>query len=168
MARLHGSKNRKTLEREAAEKIIAARIEMAGKAPSIDFSERLDSLEIMEAAMRHFYLTARIEQSLRRWADWKRADSALMRAVAVAEKVARYRHAQLSAVKLAGDLNAKMEGASLDEIIEQIKAELVRLGPLLDLDAIRESQRNEERLPVRRTRTKSPQNYAAVLDRSNT
>jgi hypothetical protein len=31
-----------------------------------------------------------------------------MQAVRAAEKVARYRHAQLSAIKLAGDINAKV------------------------------------------------------------
>ena len=39
-----------------------------------------------------------------------------MQAVHVAEKVARYRHAQLSAVRLAGDINATVtDNASLDE-----------------------------------------------------
>jgi hypothetical protein len=36
--------------------------------------------------------------------DWKAADSAFVQAVTIAEKVAKYRHAQLSAVRLAGDL----------------------------------------------------------------
>ena len=56
-----------------------------------------------------------------------------------AEKVARYRHAQLSAIKLAGDIKAKVtDGASLDEPLVKIKSEVVKLGPLIDLDAIRE------------------------------
>jgi hypothetical protein len=48
--------------------------------------------------------------------------------------VARYRHAQLSAVRLAGDVNAKMDDVSLDELLESIKSELVTLGPLIGLD----------------------------------
>jgi hypothetical protein len=37
-------------------------------------------------------------------------------------KVARYRHAQLSAIKLAGDINAKVtDSASLDELIAKLK-----------------------------------------------
>ena len=39
--------------------------------------------------------------------DRRRANAAFLQAVHAAEKVARYRHAQLSAIKLAGDLNAK-------------------------------------------------------------
>jgi hypothetical protein len=62
-----------------------------------------------------------------------------MQAVRAAEKVARYRHAQLSAIKLAGDINAKnYDNATLDELLVKIKAELTKLGPILDLEAIRE------------------------------
>jgi hypothetical protein len=46
----------------------------------------------------------------------------MLKALAAAEKVARYRHAQLSAVKLAGDINAKVaDDASLDELLAKIK-----------------------------------------------
>jgi hypothetical protein len=56
---------------------------------------------------------------------------------------------QLSAVRLAGDINAAVtDDASLDELLVKIKAELVKLGPLIDLDAIREQQGVENRLPV--------------------
>ena len=55
--------------------------------------------------------------------------------------MARYRHAQLSAVKLAGDINATVtDGLSLDELLVKIKDELRKLGPLIDLEAIREPQ----------------------------
>jgi hypothetical protein len=41
--------------------------------------------------------------------------------------VARYRHAQLSAIKLAGDINAKVtDSASLDELIAKLKGELTQ------------------------------------------
>jgi hypothetical protein len=50
----------------------------------------------------------------------------------VAEKVARYRHAQLSAIKLAGDINAKnYEDATLDEVFARLKVGLFFLHPLL-------------------------------------
>jgi len=63
--------------------------------------------------------------------------------------VAKYRHAQLSAVRLAGDLNATVtDNATLDELLVKIKSELVKLGPLIDLDAIREQQGVENRLPA--------------------
>jgi hypothetical protein len=56
-----------------------------------------------------------------------------------AEEVARYRRAQLSAIKLAGDINAKVtDSASLDELLDKIKDELRKLGPFIDLEAIRE------------------------------
>jgi hypothetical protein len=55
-----------------------------------------------------------------------------MQAVRAAEKVARYRHAQLSAIKLAGDINAKVtDSASLDELIAKLKGELHKLAPTL-------------------------------------
>jgi hypothetical protein len=58
----------------------------------------------------------------------------MMQALTAAEKVARYRHAQLSAVKLAGDIKAKVEAFSLDELLVKIKEELRKLGPLINLD----------------------------------
>ena len=46
-------------------------------------------------------------------------------AASIAEKVARYRHAALSAVRLAGDINATVtDGLSLDELLVKIKEEL--------------------------------------------
>ena len=102
--------------------------------------------------MRHFFFRAKIEERLGDQADSRRADEAFMRAVHVAEKVARYRHAQLAASKLAGDINArKYDNATLNELIAQIKIDLVKLGPLLDLDSIREAQGVENRLPATAT-----------------
>ena len=49
-------------------------------------------------------------------------------------KVARYRHAQLSAVRLAGDINAGKNDVTLDELLVTIKSEMVKLGPLIGLD----------------------------------
>ena len=71
--------------------------------------------------------------------SWKRscADAAFVQAAAIAEKVAKYRHAQLSAVRLAGDSNATVtDNASLDELLVKIKDELRKLGPIIDLEAI--------------------------------
>jgi hypothetical protein len=62
--------------------------------------------------------------------DWNAVDSLMLKALAAAEKVARYRHAQLSAIRLAGDINAKVAGnASLDELLVKIKDELTKLAP---------------------------------------
>jgi hypothetical protein len=79
----------------------------------------------------------------------KPADSAFVQAAVIAEKVAKYRHAALSAVRLAGDINATVtDNASLDELLVKIKDQLRKLGPLIDLDAIREAQGAQNRLPV--------------------
>ena len=49
----------------------------------------------------------------------------MLKALAAAEKVARYRHAQLSAVKIAGELKSgPADGATLDELLERIKHQL--------------------------------------------
>ena len=77
-----------------------------------------------------------------------------MQAVRAAEKVARYRHAQLSAIKLAGDINAKVtDKASLDGLLAKIKAELTKLGPILDLEIVREPAGMDRGRPVASRRT---------------
>jgi hypothetical protein len=40
----------------------------------------------------------------------------MLRTLAAPEKIARYRHAQLSAVRLSGDLNARPENVNLEEL----------------------------------------------------
>jgi hypothetical protein len=142
MPRAKGSKNHRTLERETTKRVAAAHAELAKSAPPLDFSMPLDSLDVMEQAMRHFYFRAKIGERLGDGADLRRVDDAYMQAVRVAEKVARYRHAQLSAVRLAGDINATgiPDNATLDELIVKIKEELRKLGPLIDLKAILEPE----------------------------
>ena len=65
---------------------------------TIDFKALFDSLEIMEGVTRHFFLRALIEESMGSQTDWNAVDSLMLKALAAAEKVARYRHAQLSAI----------------------------------------------------------------------
>jgi hypothetical protein len=130
-----GAKSRKTHERERLKKIAAARAELAKNAPPIDFAASFDSLDIMERVMRHFYLRALIEERMGAQADWNAVDSLMQKALAAAEKVARYRHAQLAAVRLAGDINAgNNDDVTLDELLVTIKSEMVKLGPLIGLD----------------------------------
>jgi hypothetical protein len=117
-----------------APRIAALRAEIWKNAPPIDFKAPLDSLEIMEAVMRHFYFRALIEERMGAQADWNAVDSLMQKALAAAEKVARYRHAQLSAVRLAGDINAGNNDVTLDELLVTIKSEMVKLGPLIGLD----------------------------------
>jgi hypothetical protein len=57
-----GAKSRKTLERERAARIAAARAELAKNSPPIDYAASFDSLDVMEKIMRHFYLRAVIEE----------------------------------------------------------------------------------------------------------
>ena len=135
-----GSKNRKTAEREKAKKIAALRAEISKNAPPIDFKAPLDSLEIMEGVMRHFYFRAMIEQRMGPQADWSVVDALMLKTLAAAEKVARYRHAQLSAVRLAGDISGKMDDVTLDELLVTIKQEWAKLSPLIDLDAVEEPE----------------------------
>jgi hypothetical protein len=74
---------------------------------TIDFKASFDSLEIMEGVTRHFFLRALIEESMGSQTDSNAVDSLVLKALAAAEKVARYRHAQLSAIKLAGDITPR-------------------------------------------------------------
>jgi hypothetical protein len=74
---------------------------------TIDFKASFDSLEIMEGVTRHFFLRALIEESMGSQTDSNAVDSLMLKALAAAEKVARYRHAQLSAIKLAGDITPR-------------------------------------------------------------
>ena len=58
-------------------------------------------------------------------------------AAALAEKVAAFRHPKLSAVRLAGEPNkSPTDGATLDERLEGIKAQLTKIGPLIDLEVM--------------------------------
>jgi hypothetical protein len=136
-----GAKSRKTLERERAARTATARAELAKNSPPIDYTGKFDSLDIMERVMRHFYLRALIEECIGSQTDWNAVDSLMLKALGAAEKVARYRHAQLSAVKIAGELKSgPADGATLDELLERIKHQLTKLGPILELEVAREPQ----------------------------
>ena len=138
-----GAKSRKTLEREKARKVAAALSEYAKNAPPIDFKASYDSLEIMEGVMRHFYLRALIERSVGDGAN---------KTLAAAEKVARYKHAQLLSVRLAGDIGGKMDDVTLDELLVTVRQEWAKLGPLIDLAAVQAGVENRGRLTLGRRR----------------
>jgi hypothetical protein len=63
-----------------------------------------------------------------------RSDCLMQKALAAAEKVARYKHAQLSAVRLACDISGKMDDVTLDELLVTVRQEWAKLGPLIGLD----------------------------------
>ena len=157
-----GSKNRKTVEREKAKKIAALRAEIWKNAPPIDFNAPLDSLEIMEGVMRHFYLRALTEQRMGDDADWNSVDALMLRTLAAAEKVAKYRHAQLAAMRFSGDLNARPENVNLDELLASIRADWAVLGPLIDMDPTApQGSRTEGGLTVGRRRIERDQRSGA-------
>jgi hypothetical protein len=143
-----GSKNKKTLAREAAEEVerleletrkeIARRRAAIVKAEAVDPKMPLESLLVLEEVMRHFYFKAKILESMGEAADWRQIDQAMDQAGKWAKEVAVFRHAKLSAVKLSGDPNAPvvLENMTMEQLRQEIMQELGRLAGVLDLDAV--------------------------------
>ena len=99
--------------------------------------EFLDSLYVMEEGMKHFYLKAMHLKRIKGKAEL--IDANILQAVSIAEKIAPYRHARLSAVKLAGDPNNPVrisDDASIEELKALVQMHLKRLAPVLDLEAL--------------------------------
>jgi hypothetical protein len=118
MARTKGAKNKATLQREAAKNTAATKARIFGTdLPDVKIT--LDSLGVMEEAMRHFYATALVEKSAGEHADWAAVDAAMVQAATIARYVAAYRHAKLSAIRLAGEIKqGPADGATLDELLQ--------------------------------------------------
>ena len=57
-----------------------AAITRAKRAAMSDLKVSLDSLAVLEQAMRHFYIKAMVEKSLGEKADWKAVDAAMVQA----------------------------------------------------------------------------------------
>ena len=122
MGRPKGSKNRSTILREAQGAMVARGL----MGHEQDF---LDSLAVMEEGMRHFYVRA-IAAKQTKQPD-KVIDAAMIQAVQIAEKIAPYRHARLSAVKLAGDPNNPArfkDDATADELRDEVYAAAYRIA----------------------------------------
>ena len=114
MGRPKGSKNRSTILREAQEAMVARGL----LGHEQDF---LDSLAVMEEGMRALLVRAMAAKQTKQ--PDKVIDAAMIQAVQIAEKVAPYRHARLSAVRLAGDPNNPLrfkDDATADELREEI------------------------------------------------
>ena len=105
-----------------------------------DLKASLDSLDVLEQAMRHFYIRAMVQKSMGEKADWKAVDAAIVQAAALAEKVAAFRHPKLAAVRLAGELNKKPTEGTLDELLERLKAEFGEARPDHRPEVVREPQ----------------------------
>ena len=89
--------------------------------------------------MRHFYVRA-IAAKQTKQPD-KVIDAAMIQAVQIAEKIAPYRHARLSAVKLAGDPNNPArfkDDATADELRAEVMRRLMVLqeAGAIDLQAL--------------------------------
>jgi hypothetical protein len=112
MARPKGSKNRRTVLREAEEHVGAKYVDQV-----------LDSLYVLESAMRHFYIRAEMGKNTGR----KEAlvDQDYKDAATFAAMVAPYRHARLSAVKLAATA-ANPAGFKDDATADELREEIMR------------------------------------------
>jgi hypothetical protein len=128
MGRPKGAKNRRTILKEAEQHVGSKYVDQV-----------LDSLYVIEMAMRHFYMRAEMGKNAGRkeaLVDQDYKDAATLAALA-----APYRHARLSAMKLAGDPNNPArfkDDATADEIREEIMKRLRILvsAGLIDLKAL--------------------------------
>ena len=98
----------------------------------------LDCLYVIEMAMRHFYMRAEMGKNAGRKKEEVDEDYKQAAALAV---VAPYRHARLSAMKLAGDPNSParfMENATADELRAEIMKHIALLSDagVIDLEAL--------------------------------
>jgi hypothetical protein len=107
MGRPRGSRNKRTLLREAEQQVGSKYTDQV-----------LDSIYVIEQAMQHFFLRAK--NAGRKQAD---VDDDYRQAAALAALVAPYRHPRLSAVKLAG--GPSNPGSPWDDATaEELKAEI--------------------------------------------
>jgi hypothetical protein len=97
----------------------------------------LDSLYVLENAMRHFFIRAEMGKTAGR--KQSEVDADYEKAAHLASLVAPYRHARLSAMKLAGDPSAHKEvgdDAPLEELKRLVEGHLMNLAPVLDLQIL--------------------------------
>ena len=97
----------------------------------------LDSLHVMEIGMQHFFTKAMTAKANNGKPEI--SDATMLQAVSIAEKVAPYRHARLSAIKTAGDPNAHKEvgdDAPIAELKRLVEHHLMVLAPVLDLQIL--------------------------------
>ena len=126
MGRPKGAKNKRTLLREAEQKLLSVKRE--------DF---LDAMVVLEEGMRHFYTRA-VQLKTTPNHDPKEVDDNLLKAMHIAEKVMPYRHHRLAAIKLDKDpvMGGLHENSSLAELEAELKKHWKRLALILDLEAL--------------------------------
>jgi hypothetical protein len=128
VGRPRGAKNKRTILREADEEVDRAKA--TNEVP-------LDCIFVIEMAIRHFFLRAAMGKNAGHKAEEIGED--YKQAAALAAMVAPYRHARLSAVKVAGDPNNPArfkDDANLEELKAEVMKHLTILAPVLGLEAL--------------------------------
>jgi hypothetical protein len=128
MGRPRGSRNKRTLLREAEQHVGSKYVDQV-----------LDSLYVIECSMRHFFLRGEAAKNTNMKPE--KIDGYYEKAAHLAALAAPYRHARLSATKLAGDPNNPVrirDGATLEELRAEMHKHLNILieGGLIDLEAL--------------------------------
>jgi hypothetical protein len=97
--------------------------------------EFLDSLHVMEVGTRHFFVKAMTAKANKGKPEV--VDENMLQAVAIAEKIAPYQHARLSAVDPNNPARFK-DDATADELGEEIMRHIARLthAGIIDLEAL--------------------------------
>ena len=129
MGRPKGAKNRRTLLREAEEALGRGR----------DPNEIVDMLHVIERAATHFFIRAEMGKNAGRRAE--EVDRDYKQAATLAALAAPYRHARLSAVKLASSPTDPMQNwdkATAEELRAEIMQRLSILSEagIIDLEAL--------------------------------
>ena len=99
----------------------------------LDKDDKLDPMQVLEDAMRHFYRKAKIEESLGRFCDFRIVDKAIETAARIGREIVSFRHPRISAIKLAvADPNADLLRGDMtaDEMREIIRGKLIEEGLL--------------------------------------
>jgi len=130
MARPKGSKNKRTLAREARLRDSPGGA-MAALSYAADDTPNLDCLSIMKEAMWHFRRKAMI--CLRNGIDDETVDGYVKDAAALADKVAPYYYPKLSALKVSGDKDNPLNGKDRDQLRAEILEEMRELGLFEDM-----------------------------------
>ena len=128
MGRPKGSRNKRTLLKEAEQHVGSKYVDQV-----------LDSLYVIEMATRHFFIRAEMGKNAGRKKE--EVDEDYKQAAALTALVAPYRHARLSAVKLAGDRNNPVhfrDDATTDELRAELmkRLEILTCAGLIDLQAL--------------------------------
>ena len=150
-----GAKNRRPVGEEFAKKaaLLRAGARLARRVPyDLDKDEKLDPMQVLEEAMRHFYRKAKIEESLGRFCDFRIVDKAIEMAARIGREIMSFRHPRISAIKLAvADPNADLLRGDMtaDEMREIIRRKLVDEGllppPVEHQELVREEDEQRRR-----------------------